>query len=119
MKAAVIGASGYLGAELLRLLASHPDLEVVTAQADTSAGMAIADLFPGIGGAYAGLTTTPTDPGACAGCDVVFVAVPSGRSQMVVPPLLEVVRLVVDLGADFRLRDPRPTTLVRVHPHGS
>ena len=42
----------------------HPDLEVVTAQADTSAGMAIADLFPGIGGAYAGLTTTPTDPGA-------------------------------------------------------
>jgi N-acetyl-gamma-glutamyl-phosphate reductase len=106
MKAAVIGASGYLGAELLRLLASHPDLEVVTAQADTSAGMVIADLFPGIGGAYAGLTTTPTDPVACAGCDVVFVAVPSGRSQMVVPPLLEAVRLVVDLGADFRLRDP-------------
>ncbi len=106
MKAAVIGASGYLGAELLRLLASHPDLEVVTAQADASAGMAIAELFPGIGGAYVGLTTTPTDPVACAGCDVVFVAVPSGRSQMIVPPLMESVPVVVDLGADFRLRDP-------------
>ena len=52
------------------------------------------------------MSTTPTDPAALAGCDVVFVAVPSGRSQAIVPQLMEVVPLVVDLGADFRLRDP-------------
>ncbi|MGP8065802.1 MAG: N-acetyl-gamma-glutamyl-phosphate reductase [Acidimicrobiales bacterium] len=106
MRAAVVGASGYLGAELLRLLSSHPDLEVVAAQAEASAGTAIGELFPGLGGRYAGLTTMPTDPAACAGCDVAFVAVPAGRSQAIVPGLMEVVPLVVDLGADFRLKDP-------------
>ncbi|MGD0742430.1 MAG: N-acetyl-gamma-glutamyl-phosphate reductase [Acidimicrobiales bacterium] len=106
MRAAIVGASGYLGAELLRLLASHPDLEVAVAQADSSAGSAIGELFPGLGAVYTGLVTTPTDPAACAGCDVAFVAVPSGRSQAIVPRLLESVPLVVDLGADFRLRDP-------------
>ncbi len=106
MKAAIVGASGYLGAELLRLLASHPELEVAAAQADSSAGATIGELFPGLDGSYGGLTTTPTNPAALAGCDVAFVAVPSGRSQDLVPDLVEVVPLVVDLGADFRLKDP-------------
>jgi N-acetyl-gamma-glutamyl-phosphate reductase len=106
MKAAVVGASGYLGAELLRLLASHPELAVAAAQADSSAGGAVAELFPGLSASYPGLTTTAIDPAALAGCDVVFVAIPAGRSQAIVPGLLEVVPHVVDLGADFRLRDP-------------
>jgi N-acetyl-gamma-glutamyl-phosphate reductase len=106
MKAAVVGASGYLGAELVRLLSSHADLEVVAAQAETSAGVALGELFPGLSGPYKSLVLTATEPAALAGCDVVFVAVPAGRSQAIVPRLLDVVPLVVDLGADFRLRDP-------------
>ena len=63
----VVGASGYLGAELLRLLASHPDLEVVAAQAETSAGTAIAELFPSLGGPYAGLVDDADRPGGARG----------------------------------------------------
>lgn len=106
MKAGVIGASGYLGAELLRLLAGHPELQAAVVQADSSAGRPLASLYPGLGAVYGDLELTPLDPSGVEGCDVVFVAVPSGRSQEIVPALLDRVRLVVDLGADFRLRDP-------------
>lgn len=106
MKAGVIGASGYLGAELLRLLAGHPEIEVAVAQADSSAGTALAVLYPGLGPVYGDLQLTALDAAALEGCDVVFVAVPSGRSQHLVPDLIDRCRLVVDLGADFRLRDP-------------
>ncbi len=105
MKAGVIGASGYLGAELLRLLAGHPSIDVATMQADSSAGEAIASLYPGLAAAYGALQLGAIDPQGVEGCDVVFVAVPSGRSQALVPQLLGRVGLVVDLGADFRLRD--------------
>jgi N-acetyl-gamma-glutamyl-phosphate reductase len=105
VKAGVIGASGYLGAELLRLLAGHPSLEVAVAQAGSSAGEALGSLYPGLAAVYADLELSPFDPAGVEGCDVVFVAVPSGRSQHLVPELLDHARLVVDLGADFRLRD--------------
>ncbi len=105
MKAGVVGASGYLGAELLRLLAGHPDLDVVALQGETSAGSAIGTIYPGLGAAYPDLLVTGFDESELAGCDVVFVALPSGSSQRVVPGLVESARLVVDLGADFRLRD--------------
>lgn len=106
MKAGVIGASGYLGAELLRLLAAHPQLEVVAAQADSAAGTPVAALYPNLAPCYDGVAFSALDPGGLEGVDVVFVALPSGRSQEVVAALAERVRLVVDLGADFRLRDP-------------
>ena len=106
MKAAVIGGSGYLGAELLRLLAGHPDLDVALVQAAGAAGTAVEGRYPGLSAAYKGLVYEPVDPGACEGCDVVFVAVPSGASQELVAALVDTVACVVDLGADFRLRDP-------------
>ncbi|MCU1493710.1 MAG: argC [Acidimicrobiaceae bacterium] len=106
MKAGIIGGSGYLGAELLRLLAGHPDIGVATVQADTSAGSSIEDSYPGLAPAYPGVVFDGLDPGALAGCDVVFVAVPSGRSQAIVAQLVGRVGCVVDLGADFRLKDP-------------
>ena len=106
MKAAVIGASGYLGAELLRLLASHPDLDVALAQADSSAGKRPGDLYAGLSTGYPNLVLDPLDPERARGCDVVFIAVPSGHSQRIVASLLGKVGLVVDLGADFRLKDP-------------
>jgi N-acetyl-gamma-glutamyl-phosphate reductase len=105
MKAGVIGASGYLGAELLRLLAAHDVLDVAVAQADSTAGSRIADAYPGLAGAYGDLVYDPYDPGALGGCDVVFVALPQGKSLTVVPELVKTGALVVDLGGDFRLKD--------------
>lgn len=106
MKAAVIGASGYLGAELLRLLSGHPEIEVALAQADSSAGKRPGDLYAGLSTGYPDLVLDPLDPHRADGCDVAFIAVPSGHSQSIVASLLGRVGLVVDLGADFRLKDP-------------
>ncbi len=106
MKAGVVGGSGYLGAELLRLLAGHPDIEVAVAQAESSAGDLVAHAYPGLASAYPDMRFGAIDPQALGGCDVVFVAVPSGRSQAVVAEATRVAGCVVDLGADFRLKDP-------------
>ncbi len=106
MRAAVIGASGYLGAELLRLLADHPDVHVTAVQGDSSAGAAVAELYPSLAGSYGGLSVGGVDIEEALAADVVFVAVPSGQSQPIVGELAGRARLVVDLGADFRLKDP-------------
>jgi N-acetyl-gamma-glutamyl-phosphate reductase len=102
-RAAVVGGSGYLGAELLRLLAGHPEIEVVVVTADANVGSAVADLFPSLSAAYPGLAYVPLDPGDLAGLDVVFLALPHGQSQAVAGALVDTVGHVVDLGADFRL----------------
>lgn len=106
MRAALIGASGYLGAELLRLLAGHPEIEVTLAQADSSAGRRPDELYAGLSKGYPDLVLGALDPERAAGCDIAFVAVPSGHSQQIVASLVGKVGLVVDLGADFRLKDP-------------
>jgi N-acetyl-gamma-glutamyl-phosphate reductase len=103
---AVFGASGYAGAELLRLLSSHPNFEVMAATASSHEGMAVADLQPSLAAAYPGLRMAPTEPGVADGADVVFCALPHGASQQLVPKLLENAGHVVDLAADFRLKDP-------------
>jgi N-acetyl-gamma-glutamyl-phosphate reductase len=105
VKTGVAGASGYLGAELLRLLAGHPDLEVVVAQGDTSAGTVVTELYPNLSPAYLDLRFSALDPAGFDGLDAVFVALPSGRSQEIVTALADQVPLVIDLGADFRLKD--------------
>ena len=102
----IFGASGYTGAELLRLCAQHPSLDVVLAAADTKAGTAVADLYPSLGAAYPDQTFAETDPAAADGLDLVFLALPHGTSQQVVPELRKRVGAVVDLAADFRLKDP-------------
>ncbi len=102
-RAAVVGGSGYTGAELLRLLAGHPELEVVTVTAETNAGAAVADLYPSLGPAYPAMHYAAVDPADLDGLDVVFVALPHGHSQGLVPDLVDRVAHVVDLGADFRL----------------
>lgn len=99
----IVGASGYTGAELLRLLAGHPELDVVYATADSNAGAAAAALYPSLSAVYGDLEFAAFDAGAVDGLDAVFVALPHGESQKVVPGLLDRVPHVVDLGADFRL----------------
>jgi N-acetyl-gamma-glutamyl-phosphate reductase len=102
----IFGASGYTGAELLRLCATHPDLDVVLATADSQAGTAAADLYPSLAAAYPGLTFAEPDPALADGLDLVFLALPHGASQQLVPDLRKRVGKIVDLAADFRLKDP-------------
>ena len=105
-KVAVIGASGFTGAELLRICASHPDLEAVVATGDSMAGKAVADLYPSLAAAYGGVDFVPYEPGVASGCDLAFCGLPHGASQAVVGELRNDVKHVVDLAADFRLDDP-------------
>jgi len=102
----IVGASGYTGAELLRLCAQHPHLDVRVATGDSQAGTRIADLYPSLAAAYGDQPFEALDPAACDGLDLVFLGLPHGESQAVVPELRGRVGKVVDLGADFRLRDP-------------
>ena len=106
VRVGVVGASGYAGAELLRLCHSHPDLDVAWATGDTQAGTLVASLYPSLAAAYAGLAFEAFDPAKAAGVDLVFLALPHGASQRLMPGLLDAGVKVVDLGADFRLRDP-------------
>jgi N-acetyl-gamma-glutamyl-phosphate reductase len=102
-RAAVVGGSGYTGAELLRLLAGHPEIEVVLVTADSNAGSSVADLYPSLAVAYNGLTYESVDPAGLAGLDVAFLCLPHGQSQAIAGDLVDTVGHVVDLGADFRL----------------
>jgi N-acetyl-gamma-glutamyl-phosphate reductase len=102
----VVGASGYAGAELLRLCHSHPDLDVAWATGDTQAGTLVATLYPSLAAAYPGLAFGTFSPAMAADVDLVFLALPHGASQQLMPDLLASGPKVVDLGADFRLRDP-------------
>ena len=106
MRVGIAGASGFTGAELLRLCAGHPDLDVVLAGADTQAGQPVAALYPSLAGAYRSLAFTTAGPDELDGLDAVFLGLPHGRSQELVPELVGRVGLVVDLSADFRLHDP-------------
>lgn len=104
--AGVIGASGYAGAELLRLLAGHPDLRVAWAAAGSAAGGTVADRYPGLGPAYGDLAFRSTAEALAEGADVVFCALPHGRSAPVALAAAEAGAVVCDLSADFRLVDP-------------
>src|ERR1700733_12977318 len=102
-RVAVAGASGYAGGELLRLLASHPDLDVVTATAHSNVGQTVGDLHPGIR-SLAGLKLVETTPDQFADADLVFLALPHGESGSFAASLPDSVK-IVDFGADHRLAD--------------
>ncbi len=102
----ILGASGFAGSELLRLLATHPDFEVRLAGADSQAGTAVADLYPGLAAAYPDLRFTAAGADECAGLDLVFLGLPHGVSQGIVPDLIGRVKWIVDAASDFRLKDP-------------
>lgn len=106
MKVGVIGASGYAGVELLRICAAHPELTAVVAAAGSSAGAPVAAHTPSLAAAYPSLVFSAADPEAMDGLDLVFCALPHGESQRLVPELAPRVGAVVDLAADFRLKDP-------------
>lgn len=103
---AVIGASGYTGAELLRLLLGHRAFELVLATGDSQAGVPIAELYPSLAAGYGDRRFDEVDVAAAAAADLVFLGLPHGASQRLVPELRAAgARRIVDLAADFRLRD--------------
>lgn len=104
IKVGVIGGTGYTGVELLRLLAIHPGarLEVITSRGET--GKRVADLFPSLRG-HVELAFTEPDAKTLGACDVVFSATPNGVAMQHARELLDAGTRLIDLAADFRLRD--------------
>jgi N-acetyl-gamma-glutamyl-phosphate reductase len=115
----IIGASGFIGAELLRLVTGHPDLDLVFATGDSHAGTPIAGLYPSLAGVVGSKPFDPWDPILAEGVDAVFCALPHGISSELMPELLKRAPHVFDMAADFRLRDAGlyPTWYGEEHPH--
>ncbi len=103
----IVGASGYTGAELMRLLAGHPNLELEVMTGDSKAGTAIADLYPSLAVAYRGRLFEAYSAELVEGLDLVFCGLPHGVSMGVVPEIIDNVGVIVDLGSDFRLKNPQ------------
>lgn len=102
-RVSIAGASGYAGGELIRLVLGHAELRLAALAAGAKAGQSVAATHPGLAGVVTG-TFAPTDPDVLADADLVLLALPHGESAAVVAELPEDLP-VVDLGADFRLRD--------------
>lgn len=103
-KVGIVGATGYTGAELLRLLCQHPNVEVAVITSRSELGLPVADLYPSLRG-FTDLCFVEPDIAVLATCDIVFFATPHNVSMNMMPELMEAGVRVVDLSADFRLRD--------------
>ncbi|MGX7673996.1 N-acetyl-gamma-glutamyl-phosphate reductase [Plantactinospora sp. DSM 117369] len=101
--AAVIGGSGYIGGELVRLLLGHPEIELSTVTSARLAGRPVDTAHPNLRGRT---RLTFTDPAALSGADVLFVAAPHTETMALLPRLLDRGKVLLDLSGDFRLRDP-------------
>lgn len=114
-KIAILGASGYTGAELVRLIATHPRLAIVAMTADRKAGLSMGEVFPHLAHLELPPLTTIEEVDF-AEVELVFCALPHGATQEVIAGLPEHVR-IVDLSADFRLTDPAMYEKWYGHPH--
>ena len=101
----IVGASGYTGAELLRICAQHPDLRVVYATGDSQSGTLASSLYPSLAVAYPNLVFEEFDVTRTDGLDLVFLGLPHEASMELAPQLLGRVGCVVDLSAAYRLKD--------------
>jgi len=104
IKAGIVGATGYTGQELLRLLIKHPQVSLQAITSRGEAGKPVASLFPNLRG-HLELNFVVPEPALLKSCDVVFFATPNGTAMTMVPELLESGVKVVDLSADFRIKD--------------
>ncbi|MCP1289315.1 N-acetyl-gamma-glutamyl-phosphate reductase [Chromobacterium sp. S0633] len=104
IKVGIVGGTGYTGVELLRLLAGHPSARVTAVTSRKEAGMKVADLFPSLRGRIDLAFSTP-DEARLRDCDVVFFATPNGIAMNEARELLAAGVRVVDLAADYRIRD--------------
>jgi len=104
IKVGIVGGTGYTGVELLRLLAAHPEVELRLITSRSEAGQPVADMFPNLRG-YVDLAFSEPAPEQLAECDVVFFATPHGVAMNSAAELLERGVRIIDLGADFRIKD--------------
>ncbi len=118
IKVGIVGATGYTGVELLRLLAGHPHAEVVAITSRGEAGIHIADYFPNLRDVYDLRFQIPSEAGL-EDCDVVFFATPHGVAMQDAPALLEKGVRVIDLSADYRLQDVPVWEYWYKHTHSS
>lgn len=105
VKVGIVGGTGYTGVELLRLLAGHPGVELRVITSRGEAGSAISALFPNLRG-HVDLNFTAPDIAQLRQCDLVFFATPNGTAMTMARELLEAGVRIIDLAADFRLKDP-------------
>ncbi len=114
----IVGGTGYTGVELLRLLAAHPEAEVVAITSRAESGRRVDELYPNLRGHY-DLAFSEPDVQQLAACDVVFFATPHNVAMNLVPELLDAGARVVDLSADYRLRDAGLWSSWYGEPHAS
>lgn len=118
VRVSIIGASGYGGGELARLLAGHPEVELAHLTADSKAGEPMAMLYPNLR-SFTDHATTALDAAQVArDSDIVFIALPNGRAMDLAPAIVPRAR-VIDLGADFRFKDPAVYEQWYRMPHAS
>ncbi len=103
-KIGIVGATGYTGVELLRLLVNHPDVEISYVTSRSNAGTRVDAMFPNLRG-FVDLEFSDPSTDALAQCDLVFFATPNGVAMNHVPALLKAGTKVIDLAADFRIKD--------------
>lgn len=104
IKVGIVGGTGYTGVELLRLLVLHPDVSLQVITSRSEAGRAVADLYPNLR-SYTELKFTQPDTKALSACDLVFFATPNGIAMQQTRELLDAGVRVIDLAADFRIKD--------------
>lgn len=104
IKAGIVGATGYTGSELLRILAAHPEIIIHVVTSRSEQGKPVTDLFPGLRGFLDHQFCNP-ETAKLDACDVVFFATPTGTAMMQAPSLLDAGVRIIDLSADFRLKD--------------
>lgn len=104
IRAGIIGGTGYTGVELMRCLSRHPAVELVAVTSRTEQGRPVSGMFPSLRGVV-DLTFSDPATSALSDCDVVFFATPSGTAMHQAPGLLEAGVRVIDLSADYRLRN--------------
>lgn len=118
-RVAILGASGYAGGELLRLLALHPSFIATKLFGESQAGAAIDAAHPHLALDYPGARFERYAPAALDDVDLVFAALPHGQSQLIAGDILDRGLAFVDLGADFRLRDPDDYARWYGEPHAA
>jgi len=105
LKVAVVGASGYTGVELVRILHNHPEVEVTSVTSEQSAGKRLSDVFPSLRSRYDMVLESLDPKKIAANADIIFTALPHKSAMAVVPTFLAAGKIVIDLSADYRLHD--------------
>ena len=113
----IVGGTGYTGVELLRLLLQHPSVEIKVITSRSEEGVAVADIYPSLRG-HTDLRFTVPNTEELALCDIVFFATPHGVAHQLVPELYQKGVRIIDLSADFRIKDAQLWAQWYGQPHG-